>query len=531
MSHAGTVETNVVDDTAPTDLASHSEEVTVESVVSHAGNLDFTQVDSEEVRAFEDRFKPWFHQEVNALTEKKEGNILHRLAENSMGWREGSLSSFLYWISSNYYQLLEVRESMYGLFPLQTAFKFDNAAFIEVVLSQKNLPNMAGVLVQETKGFNYLHLAIRKKSASVFQLAQLSVNEKQLWTQRGGDAHETPLHLAVKSVHDFFEEAQKAKASQDRESPGKLPSPQKVGEEADEIARKFSEFRECIREALSSEASSAYPSRLWVPVFKKWVKDIQERRQEAMERREYRATKGKENPRLGMNKIEGNATNTTAKTSSVLAHARAKTDKTVSLETFDSIAADRSARNSSFTLISEEIAPDEVAELLIRLIKDNQHATAGALQQMDLLTLCLHSGREALLKVNSHVIKDKATNEFRVVNRTPYQERIRSLREAFEVLLWSLTMFLNVGMQQRIDSALQHAITEDIVAHMIKYSCIRTFEREDITRCLYEPGHGKRFSHNRCKLIEEQLCTDWCRAYDRLRFVWSAHQIHIAVLS
>ncbi|KAK1240300.1 hypothetical protein MKX08_007742 [Trichoderma sp. CBMAI-0020] len=182
---------------------------TPELILDEAKKLDFSKQDSSEVEEFHVRYEDLFGQ-------KTPNNFLHVLAkrsapgeaEDAQGWPEERLRSFLKWFLKKYSQFLTIKTES-GVdstdYPLHTAFSKRNYVFIEEVLAHPDVKVLRQVLRQKTtRNQTYIHLAIASKSPVVKLVAQKCKEFRIIEAWKGyGEKKLTPLHVAVREVHEF----------------------------------------------------------------------------------------------------------------------------------------------------------------------------------------------------------------------------------------------------------------------------------------------------------------------------------------
>ncbi|KAJ8130648.1 hypothetical protein O1611_g2982 [Lasiodiplodia mahajangana] len=174
-------------------------------------SLDFSDDKSEAVESFYNRYKETFKKQETRRRTPEPGNILHVLAKvriqpglSPSYWTKEKLTQFLRWILGRHWALLESKIEESEWFPLHTAFRNENHAFIEAIIKFEGLKNAKAVFSQEKKARNYVQVAILAESPLLPVIAKKCAElTLPVWNGNPkaiGKGSETPLHIAVRRV-------------------------------------------------------------------------------------------------------------------------------------------------------------------------------------------------------------------------------------------------------------------------------------------------------------------------------------------
>jgi hypothetical protein len=135
------------------------------------------------------------------------------------------------------------------------------------------------------------------------------------------------------------------------------------------------------------------------------------------------------------------------------------------------------------------VSPNDVADLLLDLIKDYQNAIG--MFQVGIVKLFIELS-ESTLEHQSRETESFDDGTIVDLRVTPYQERIMQLRFVWDDLITTIQKNgIFIEQEGTSDKAFRRVVTEDPVADTIRYHCLRNFDRDKIARCLYQPGDGK----------------------------------------
>ena len=133
------------------------------------------------------------------------------------------------------------------------------------------------------------------------------------------------------------------------------------------------------------------------------------------------------------------------------------------------------------------VSPNEVADHLIGYLKGSQN-TQDSMAQADIVKLFIDHYENALAHQSRRY--GKGTKIPVVV--TPYQLRTAQLRKEWDELIETMkSEEKTLEKEDTSEKAFRRVVIEDPVANTIKYHCLRNFDRDKITKCLYQPGEGK----------------------------------------
>jgi hypothetical protein len=161
-------------------------------ILSAALKTEFTNPAA--AQEFESRYKEKMR--------KKPGNqIFHVLAKSSslpenMQWPDRKVKEFLDWALERHHALLEVKnDDQYT--PLHLALMDRNTTFVDAVLLNSKLINLAAVLLETCQYGNSLHVAIKYRLPSIKLMVEKSAQINKMFEKGQPETGNTPLHACM----------------------------------------------------------------------------------------------------------------------------------------------------------------------------------------------------------------------------------------------------------------------------------------------------------------------------------------------
>jgi hypothetical protein len=403
-------------------------------------NLEFSKPDSQEIKTFYSTYKKTFAKQQANRFVAESGNLLHVLAIQSSPagkfreyWTKDKLFDFLGCFLDQHYLFLEETTGERKDFPLHTAILNKNDSFTRAVLELKNLKNLKSVLVQTREGDNYIQVAVQA-SSSLMATVATRCTELTLPVWEGvdkiGKESVTPLHTAVQKVYRL------------------LP-------------------KERLEDRLLAKPGHKMHSQA-AEIYAKWKEQyvIKERKTHNQDVGDTKVGAGANQP------VEASAVNEDADANG------AKDDVNTTNQDDKDAGPDFVSRKDMTRLMFE----------LISFYEKSQQP----LSQVDTIKLFIKLCENALMSQSRIVDRKTMTT----VRETPYQKRLAKLRTAWTQLVKALEKD-NIWIKEdgiTEEAAIRVVAIEDPVADTIRYHCLSRLNRDQIAKCLYQPGDGESWT-------------------------------------